>query len=174
MLLDTNVLVYAHYPRDRPKQERALLVLHRRGLVPAQPAAAEQRQEGGVAVAPGRVVLGAPAHQRHEVAPVEGAPAGEGGRPHALHVRRPLVRLAVDQAEAPALLEHAAHGGERLVHRRRRLPPVEKGGPDGGDVLVAHGRPGQRLGGVLGEIVVATVSSAWRIVRRLPGARRES
>jgi predicted nucleic acid-binding protein len=29
MLLDTNVLVYAHDPRDRPKQERALLVLDR-------------------------------------------------------------------------------------------------------------------------------------------------
>ena len=26
MLLDTNVIVYAHDPRDRPKQERALLV----------------------------------------------------------------------------------------------------------------------------------------------------
>jgi predicted nucleic acid-binding protein len=29
LLLDTNVLVYAHDPRDRPKQERALLVLDR-------------------------------------------------------------------------------------------------------------------------------------------------
>jgi predicted nucleic acid-binding protein len=29
MLLDTTVLVYAHDPRDRPKQERALLVLDR-------------------------------------------------------------------------------------------------------------------------------------------------
>ena len=134
MLLDTNVLVYAHDPRDRPKQERALLVLDRlveagRAVLSAQClseffAVATRRLPEPLtpAEALAQVDRLARACGVLDVTPAVVLEGCRGSVQHGLALRDALIRAAARLNLVPAVLtEDAPHG--RTLEGVRFLNP---------------------------------------------------